>query len=381
MAEKLQSDFGTVSSLESRTSDQPLKSLDITSLSSRPAAATSLHHSISYANTANTSASCDLRAHKSTSDMHAFMSSDVLSSEKSKDDLHVNDSVTSDTAGPELSCTVANDSLHTSSEILQSVSSCSSTHSVADKNSDSQITVETTASQSDCTTTHLLTDSTEALVPVQNHVHRNLATSVESSVVTGLSNSQNLNTDIAFDTVKDYSGADSLGLRVNIDLALESKGITATIMSPSEDFQSIYASNNTSTQTTSAVTDGTFISKPDTTCSYPDLDGADAWLEFPVPGKSSALSLCVSRRTAWYVDKAEHLYCSSLKGPGLTWNSVNQSTQQISCSPSGFIIWRVYRSSAFSAIGRITGKSPAGTEWREVAREVAYIAADDNVVW
>jgi len=207
-----------------------------------------------------------------------------------------------------------------------------------------------------------------------------LGTGLEDSADADFQNSRSLVADSAYNAVKDYSGVVDLGLHVSVDSALDSKRVTATILSPSEDFRSIYASNSGSL-TTSATAGGTSVSEPETVHSFPDLDSVDAWLEFPLPGKSTALSLCVSRRAAWYVDKAQRLYCSSLKGPGLCWNAVDQAAEQISCSPSGCIVWRVYRGSAFSAVGKINVKFPSGTEWREVAREVAYVAVDDTVVW
>jgi len=310
-----------------------------------------------------------VRVPKSTSDMPALCSCDVSScSPKSKEGFLQNDvNLASETGGLELSSDII---LHTYDETLQSASICCLT----DKNIDTQNTTESAASLSNCDTK----DTVKAQATIQNHVPDNLLTSLESSPAINSQNRPSLNT---FDAVNDHSGAVNLGLCVSVDSALESNEFTATLMPPSEDFQSIYASNSYSL-TTSAIADRTLIFEPETTIrSYPDSDSIDAWLEFPLPGKSTALSLSVSRRTAWYVDKAEHLYYALLKGPGLSWKSVDQPTQQISCSPSGSIVWRVYHGSAFSAVGKITGKSPAGTEWREVAREVAYVAVDDNVVW
>jgi len=352
--------------LESCSGDQLLKSQDISSLS-RPTAI--LRCSSCCTNTDSAGASCEVRLHKSTSDMPALCSCDFSGrSPKSKEGfLRTDVNSAPETTGLELSCY---NTVHTRGETLLSADTCSLT----DRNVDTQNTTELADSLLNCDTK----DTVKAQANIQNRVPDNLLTSLGSSPDISSQNGQtSLNTSGA---VNDRSGAVNLGLHVSVDSALKSNDFMATIMSPSEDFQSIYASNSNSLPT-SAIADRTFISEPETTHSYPDSDSIDAWLEFPLPGKSTALSLSVSRRNAWYIDKAENLYCSSLKGPGLSWKSVDQPTQQISCSPSGSIVWRVYRGSAFSAVGKVSGKSPASTEWREVAREVAYVAVDDNVVW
>jgi len=77
----------------------------------------------------------------------------------------------------------------------------------------------------------------------------------------------------------------------------------------------------------------------------------------------------------------DRLYYSSLAGTGLRWTALDQPASHITTSPSGFIVWRLHHSSAFTAVGKLMAKSPAGSEWREVARDVAHVAADDHVVW
>jgi len=420
LADKSPADYKSLSSLESCSSGQPLKSLDM----SKPAA-TIVHHRTSYADTDNPRTSCDLKMHKSTNDMPALMSCEFSSSSmKLVEDLHENDSNSQcNTAG-------LADTRHSHSEIVQTVSTCSSTSSMVERTA-------VACSPSDCSMIQLVEDSL-GLLPTT----RNMGTSLERTIDTDLQNSLSLNTNNVSDAVKDSNdGAVKSGLQVNndsaleqkdsvnpllsarnsvtsfesstdsdlqcstslttnsasisvkdsnndavksrlcvnTDLALDSKTIMATIMSPSEDFRSIYASNSSSSS--SAVEGAKVAFESEVTHSHPDADSIDAWMEFPVPGKSPALSLCVSRRTVWYVDKAEQLYFSSLKGPGLSWNTVDKPAQQISCSPSGHIVWRVYRGSAYAAISKITGKSLSATEWREVAREVAYVAVDDSVVW
>jgi len=348
LADKLSSDSRSISSLESCDSDQPLKSLDISSLS----------------NAADSTVVTDSATRVTTSNMPASTSDVSDCSLKPQGSLPGSDGYSpSDTAGLRLSSTAVASAAKIGAEYLQS--SCTSTASMIDKN----ISAENTDQS--------LKDSVKD-VTLQNLTPENLVTSVVYGLHDAcLSSSMHASSDV----VKDHNGAVNKGLCVSIDTTLTSKGITATIMSPSEDFQSIYASNDNPLMTSATTTHVELVPEPEPVHDYADLDGVDAWLEFPVPEMSTTLSLSVSRQTVWYIDKAERLYFSSLNGPGLTWRSVDQPTHQISCSPSGFIVWRVYRGSAFCAIGKITGKSPAGTEWREVAREVARVTADDNVVW
>jgi len=305
---------------------------------------------------------------KSTSDMPALFSS---SSPKLKEHLLISDSSqASDKNGQVL----LPDFQHTHSEVLHSIPSCSSTEFLTDKSS----FTENTVSPPVCDIDSSLKDSNSAVVIIQNCVPKCSTVSAVSNIGADSQNSSSLHTNV--DATKHYSDAVNSKLCISVDLAVESGDLSATVVSPSDDFQSIYTLNSSSL-TASAVTDRTFVPESKTSHSYPDSDSLDAWLEFPLPGKSTVLSLCVSRRTAWYVDKSERLYWSSLKGPGLSWTCVDQPAQQISSSPSGFIVWKVYRGLAYSAVGKLTGKYPAGTEWREVANEVAYVAADDSVVW
>lgn len=380
LTEKLRNDSRSASSLESYDSDQPVKLSDSPSLF-KPATATVVIDcsSSSCSNTTNASSSCDLKMHNPVPVSRDF----TTCSEKSKDCSLFNDSKsTSDMTGldPSNNINMTTDILQTGAETLPNASSCSSTNCLQDNyNAGTRDTCETAACHvlSDSGTTQALKDS---LLTIQNHVSENQVAISESSLNTDFQSCLSLNTNNASSAVEDASATIKTGLCVSINSAFDSQGIAATIMSPSEDFRSIYALKSSSL-TTSPVTDEASMSESETTHSYPDSDSVDAWLEFSVTGKPAAQSLCVSRRTAWYVDKSDRLFFSSLKGPGLTWINVSQPAQQVSSSPSGFIVWRVHRGSAFSAVGRITGKSPAGTEWREVAREVAYVAVDDSVVW
>ena len=381
-SEKLPCDCKSVSSLESYDSDQPLKSSDVP----EQTATTATRCSSSCAETGNARSPHDLRAAEPTSDMPTLVSDDLSSfSLRLKLDLLPNDSnLASDTARMESSCGTNTDAPKT--HVLQTESSFNSINSASGRNDTSRITNEIVRSVydhvlPDCNATQLLEDFVEFAMPVQNSASKDPVTRLQGcAAATGLENRSSLNTSRLSNMVEDHNGAVGLALCISTDSAFKFRDVKPTLLSPAEDFRSIYTSSSNS-QTSSADTHEALQFKPNPAHSYQDSDSIDAWLEFPVPEKSAALSVSVSRRTVWYVDITERLYYSSLKGPGLSWIADSQPAQQISSSPSGFIVWRVYRGSAFSAVGRITGKSPAGTEWREVAREVAYVAADDNVVW
>jgi hypothetical protein len=172
------------------------------------------------------------------------------------------------------------------------------------------------------------------------------------------------------------AGVSNSGGRV----AAETSGQVATLSSPSEDFYSIYSGNGDYTLAAASA--------PETSSAPPVpppvyLPNSDAWVEVLGPAGASfpLQSLCVNRRTAWCVDRCDRLCYAVLGEPGIQWIALEQPAQLIACSPAGHIVWRLYRGSAYAAAGRIAKKTPAGSEWREVARDVAYLAVDDNVVW
>lgn len=103
------------------------------------------------------------------------------------------------------------------------------------------------------------------------------------------------------------------------------------------------------------------------------------WHEFSTPARISSIS--VSSREIWCTDELSRVHYSGFSGQGLHWNTLEQMTaQQIAVSPSGFIIWRLDGGSAFAAKG-VSHQCPSGVEWVRVARDVAYIAVDDNEAW
>lgn len=108
------------------------------------------------------------------------------------------------------------------------------------------------------------------------------------------------------------------------------------------------------------------------------LPYTDMWAHLPSPGVIQSLSL--SSNHVWTTDKDEHIYYSSLSGPGLSWHKISVSGKQIAVSPNGSILWRVHRNKAYAAT-KITAKKPDGTKWIEAVRDVAFIALDNTMCW
>ena len=161
----------------------------------------------------------------------------------------------------------------------------------------------------------------------------------------------------------------------------ESADFNATVTSPSDDFHSIYACNN---ECTFAVAPTSELQCPVRSAVPPVyLPNSDAWVDVaaPVNAVFPLRSFCVRRRTAWCVDRSDHLFSAVLRGPGVQWVSIDQSAQLMSCSPDGHIIWRLCCGSAYAASRKIGAKSSAGLEWREIARDVAHLSVDNNMAW
>ena len=108
---------------------------------------------------------------------------------------------------------------------------------------------------------------------------------------------------------------------------------------------------------------------------------ADTWSEFPMSDKSDVLlSMCMSERHVWCVDKHEAVAYSRTNKPQPTWRAVSVAAHQVVVSSSGAIVWRLYKHSVYVAL-YVTPMVPLGTKWIEVAREVRHISVDDDVAW
>ncbi len=129
-----------------------------------------------------------------------------------------------------------------------------------------------------------------------------------------------------------------------------------------------------------AAAAGTLINKESDKHTMDDLTQklSDSWTEFLCPGNLQSID--ISQHHIWCVDKSERLYHSHLSGAGLKWRKVDEAARQIAVSPSGGIVWRLHRGSAYAGT-MITARAPAGMKWVEAARDVSYIAVDDNMAW
>ena len=103
------------------------------------------------------------------------------------------------------------------------------------------------------------------------------------------------------------------------------------------------------------------------------------WTEISAQG--NLLSLCASSTHVWYTDKSCNIWYSGLTGPGLTWRKANGYATQVSVSPLGNIVWRLYKGVAYAGT-KITTKSPEGLKWAQaVQSDVAYICVDETCAW
>ena len=74
------------------------------------------------------------------------------------------------------------------------------------------------------------------------------------------------------------------------------------------------------------------------------------------------------------------MYCYSSAGPGLRWKAEKEQADQLTTSPSGDIVWRVWNSSLYVAT-KVSIRSASASKWVEAAREVAFAALDDRAGW
>ena len=108
---------------------------------------------------------------------------------------------------------------------------------------------------------------------------------------------------------------------------------------------------------------------------------ADTWSEFLMSDKfEGLLSMGMSERHIWCVDKHEAVTYSRTNKQQLNWQSVSALAHQLAVSSSGAIMWRLYKGSVYVALC-VTPSVPVGTKWNEVVREVKHIAVDDAVAW
>ncbi|GFR99975.1 tectonin beta-propeller repeat-containing protein 2 [Elysia marginata] len=106
---------------------------------------------------------------------------------------------------------------------------------------------------------------------------------------------------------------------------------------------------------------------------------ANSWSEITAP--TNIYSLAVSENHVWFTDKSENIYYSSLQASkGIVWRKATGYASQMSVSPSGSIVWRLYKGVVYAGT-KISTRHPEGLKWVEAVREVQYIAVANNCAW
>ncbi|CAG2193665.1 TECPR2 [Mytilus edulis] len=105
----------------------------------------------------------------------------------------------------------------------------------------------------------------------------------------------------------------------------------------------------------------------------------NTWTEVVTSG--NLLSLVVSDLHIWCTDRSSNIWYSNIKSPGIKWVKANgYAKQQISVSPSGMIVWRVYKDTVYAGT-KITSKHPEGMKWVEAIRGVQSVSVDNYSAW
>ena len=113
--------------------------------------------------------------------------------------------------------------------------------------------------------------------------------------------------------------------------------------------------------------------------------GADIWVPIPHPGRHPLQSVCMSEQLLWVVDTRGTVYHTTTESKGRDWQVTDKAMNEIASSPSGKIVWGIFRQNAYARLG--IGMNPAGRTWRNVtkntplAHKVKQIAADETGVW
>lgn len=104
----------------------------------------------------------------------------------------------------------------------------------------------------------------------------------------------------------------------------------------------------------------------------------NTWTEVVTSG--NLLSLVVSDLHIWCTDRSSNIWYSNIKSPGIKWVKANGYAKQISVSPSGMIVWRVYKDTVYAGT-KITSKHPEGMKWVEAIRGVQSVSVDNYSAW
>lgn len=112
---------------------------------------------------------------------------------------------------------------------------------------------------------------------------------------------------------------------------------------------------------------------------------ADIWVTVPNPCRGHVQSICLSDYLLWLVDSRNMVYCTEVNTKGKKWELIKHPMQHVSSSPSGCIVWGVYRHNAYVRLG--FDMSRAGVVWRNVtkstslAQKVRHVCVDEAGVW
>ncbi|XP_076314222.1 tectonin beta-propeller repeat-containing protein 2 isoform X2 [Tachypleus tridentatus] len=102
------------------------------------------------------------------------------------------------------------------------------------------------------------------------------------------------------------------------------------------------------------------------------------WLQFKLPGSVVSLGLCDTFLCC--VDNKENVYYTRFFGPSYEWVKADRPAHQVAVSPTGSILWVLYRGKVYAAKTWIR-KGLSGAEWLEVAEDISFISVDENCAW
>ena len=107
----------------------------------------------------------------------------------------------------------------------------------------------------------------------------------------------------------------------------------------------------------------------------------DIWITIPpCPSKVIVKRVTAASRILWAMDSKGATYWYSLDNN--QWHTEKQSMEYISSSPSGAVVWGLYKGQCYARKG-INEKTPQGQSWHKVIHEVLVklIAVGESCVW
>lgn len=106
----------------------------------------------------------------------------------------------------------------------------------------------------------------------------------------------------------------------------------------------------------------------------------DIWIVTPsCPSKLGVKRIAATDKILWAMDSRGSTYWYSLDNG--QWHTEKQSMEHISSSPSGSVLWGVYKGQPYVRLG-ITESMPQGKSWQKVDHElVKLLAVGESCVW